>query len=327
MKNTKVLVTGANGMLATHIIQQLLEEGYEVRGMLRDPEKFQLGKQPALELVKGDVLDREAVGFAVRGMDHIIHAAAITSPGLLTYEPYRKVNVEGTLNLLKAASGHELKKFIYVGSANAMGHGDEHHPGNESTPVKVPFSKSMYAQSKLEAQKVAFSFCDKMEVIAVNPTFMLGSYDAKPGSGRIVLMAFSKNLLFYPPGGKNFVNTKDVAKGTLAALEKGKNGEAYLLAGENMSYHEFFRLLDKKKQKHTSFVKIPKFLLMGAGYLALIPRTLQISTEVSPVNMKILTVKNYYDNSKARTELGVNFRSIEEGVEEAIRWFRQQEYI
>lgn len=323
-KKGKVLVTGANGALATHVIRELLEEGYAVRGMLRNKAKFQLQSHPDLELIEGDILNAEAVEAAVMGCDFLIHSAAVTSPNLSSYEDYRRPNVSGTINLLKAAKKYQLNKFVFVGSANSVGYGSKQEPGNENTGMKPPFTDALYAKSKLEAQNKVLSFSDKIPVVVVNPSFMIGAHDAKPGSGRIVLMGYNKRVVFHPSGGKNFVNTKDVAKGALAALEKGQNGRVYLMTGENLSYREFFEKLNARSTKNGRLIKIPEMLLKSAGYISLLPRKLKIRTEFSPVNMKILTIANYYDNSRARKELGVEFRPVEEGINEAIDWFKKE---
>lgn len=321
----KVLVTGANGMLATHTIRELVSQGFQVRGLLRDQEKFQLKNNPSVELMEGDIRDREAVETAVQGCYYLIHIAALTSPALLHYKQYHEVNVTGTLNLLRAASQAGVRRTIYVGSANAIGHGNRAEPGKEDHAVKEPFSSSHYAKSKLEGQLLALSFRERMEVVVLNPTFMIGGYDGNLGSGRIIQMALKKRIIFYPAGGKNFVNTEDVAKGIFQALTTGKSGEIYLMGGENLSYEEFFRKLKAKVPGRKLLVRIPAPLLLVLGYFSEIPRMLGISTDLSLVNMRILNARNYYDNSKARKELGITFHPIDKGMEQAIQWFSRQQ--
>lgn len=320
----KVLVTGANGMLATHTIIQLLEEGYRVKALLRKKEKYQLDPHPSVELVTGDILNKKAVEEAMAGCDALVHAAALTAPNIPNYDPYFKVNVVGTRNLMETAVRHHLKRVVYVSSANTIGHGDLLNPGKEGEEVKPPFRKSFYARSKKEAEELVKSFSKKIHTVVVNPSFMIGAYDAGPGSGRIVLMGYNKRVAFYPPGGKNFVNTKDVASGIISALKKGANGKNYLLTGENLTYREFFDKMRGEADRKTLLVRIPPAGLLGMGYLAKIPQLLRIPTSFSLANMKILCAHNYYNNARAKRELDIHFSPVEEGIREAADFFKSR---
>jgi nucleoside-diphosphate-sugar epimerase len=316
-----VLITGANGLLATHVIMELLAQGYQVKGLLRDNQRFQLGEHPHLVLIQGDFTHPPTIREAVRNCDFVIHAAALTNQNLIDYAPYQRVNVEAVKEIMKASIKEGVKKVVHVSSANAFGFGTKEHPGDETRLIRKPFSESLYANSKLEGQQLALSFKDQIEVTVVNPTFMLGAYDAKPGSGRILLMGFPRKILFYPPGGKNFVDVGDVATGVLKALKQGNNGEAYLLGGENLSYLEFFKKLSHITHQRPLYIRIPKGILLLVGLIGSILRTLGIATQLSLNNMKILCINNFYSNHKASGELGLEFKPIDNGIEEGIAWF------
>ncbi|MFO7999601.1 MAG: NAD-dependent epimerase/dehydratase family protein [Marinilabilia sp.] len=322
-----VLVTGANGLLATNVIMELLTNGYKVRGLLRNRNKFMAPGHKNLEIREGDISDPRALDDHTQGVEHIIHVAAITAHHLTNYTTYRQVNAEATEQLLKAGLNHGVKKFLYVSSANAFGFGDLARPGNETTPIRPPFSGSFYAQSKLEGQQRVMKYSDKLHVTVVNPTFMIGPYDGKPSSGQIIRMGYRKKIIFCPPGGKNFVNATDAAKGVVAALEKGKNGEAYLLAGENLTYKEFFRKMSDITSNRAVYITLPAFVLYLAGYIGNILQKSGIKTPLSLTNMKMLCVRNFYSNHKARKELNLEFGDIEEGIRQAIRWFKQNKML
>ncbi|MDT0643903.1 NAD-dependent epimerase/dehydratase family protein [Zunongwangia sp. F363] len=319
----KVLITGANGLLATNTIKLFLEKGHTVTGLIRSKEKFLLPSQPGLELFEADILDYPRVQEAVKSCDAVIHIAALTSQDIPDYEAYKDINVHGAENIIKAAIARQVKKFIYVSSANSMGYGSLENPGTENSPAKAPFTKAFYARSKMEAEEKLLSFSEEIEVIRVNPTFMLGPYDGKPSSGQIILMGFNKKMIFYPPGGKNFVDVRDVAGGILKALKNGKNREAYLMANENMSYEKFFELLQLKSQRKSFLMlKVPKIALLAAGYLGDLLRFFRIKTDLSSVNMKILCVSNYYSNQKSKRELGMKYHPVETAVDDAVAWFK-----
>lgn len=322
-----VLVTGANGLLATNIIIKLLERGYHVKGLLRNREKFQYPGHPNLELIESDITNSLSVKKALPGCHSVIHVAALTAQTFLRYDAYNKVNVQATEELIKLAIDAKIIRFIYVSSANAFGYGSKENPGNETTSMKAPFTSSFYARSKQEGQKRVLSYRDKIEVVVVNPTFMLGAYDGKPSSGQIILMGYHKRIIFHPSGGKNFVHVADVAKGTIQALENGPAGEAYLMANENLSYREFFRQLAEVTHRKPILIPLPKFLLIAVGYIGDTLRFIGYPVSFSSVNMRSLCVHNYYSNKKAREQLGMNFRPVKQAITEAIEWFRSKDML
>ncbi len=317
-----VLVTGANGLLATNIILVLLARGYRVKGLIRDASRFLLPPHDRLELVVGDITDPVSLVSATEDCDYIIHCAATTDQTLLRYEDYHRINAKGTENVIHAALTHAVKRMVYVGTANTFGYGTLQAPGTETLPPSAPFHRAWYAKSKLEGQHVLLASSDRLSVSIVSPTFMIGPYDGKPSSGAIIQMGYNKRLVFHPPGGKNFVNVEDAANGVVDVLERGVHREAYLLAGENLTYREFFRKLAHRTNQRTLFIQVPRLVLLGAGYVGDVLRHLGLKTALSSTNMKILCVRNYYSNEKVRKELGTVFHPIERGIDKAIDWFK-----
>lgn len=320
----KVLVTGANGLLATNVIIELLARGYTVRGFLRNKRNFKYREKAGLELFEGDITNEADIEAGLTGCHAVIHAAAMTDQGLGNSKAYHPVNVEATKSLLDVSIRHDIKRFVYVGTANAFGYGSGAEPGYENKPVFGPFVKSGYVISKLKAQEIVLSSKGNMEVVVVNPTFMLGSFDSKPGSGRIILMGYNKKFIFYPPGGKNFVHASDVAKGIVAALKTGRDRESYLLAGENLSYREFFKTLVSVADKKTILIRIPLFVLMMAGVIGDLLQKTGKKSEFSSTNMKILSISNFYSNEKSKNELGITYRPVANAIRDAVKWFKEE---
>ncbi|WP_010663687.1 NAD-dependent epimerase/dehydratase family protein [Marinilabilia salmonicolor] len=319
----KVLVTGANGLLATNVIRYLLISGYEVCGLLRNPSKYNGPRHQKLSLITGDITNPIQIEEILSDCNYVIHVAALTSQSFPDYKKYEEVNVTATRNLLKLSVRNKVEKFVFVSSANAFGYGTRKIPGTEETPIKPPFSKSFYARSKAEAQEEVLKFQNQIAISVVNPTFIIGPYDAKPGSGQIILMGHRKKIIFAPPGGKNFVNATDAAKGVVAAMERGKNGQAYLLAGENLTFRGFFRKLAQIEKRHPLIITIPPFFLNTAGLFGELLRFLKINTQLSITNTKMLCVNNFYTSTKVKKELEISFNGIEKGIKECLAWFRE----
>jgi nucleoside-diphosphate-sugar epimerase len=320
---SKVLVTGANGLLATNVIAELLKKGYFVRGLLRNTDKYKGPQNQKLELVTGDITNPIQMEEVLDNCKFVIHVAALTSQSIPLYATYKAVNVDATESLIQLAIKKGIDKFVFVSSANAFGYGTLEHPGTEEEPFKPPFSRSYYAISKAEAQKKVLGYKNQIPVSVVNPTFMIGPYDGKPGSGKIIMMGHKKRVIFSPPGGKNFINAIDAAQGVVAALEKGKNGQAYLLAGENLTYRDFFQKLSRVEKTHPIIVTIPPLILNAAGYLGNLLRLININTQLSSTNTKMLCINNFYSSAKAKKELEAEFKNIEIGIKSCLEWFME----
>ncbi|PWN67416.1 NAD-dependent epimerase/dehydratase family protein [Chryseobacterium oncorhynchi] len=317
MKN--VFVTGATGLLGTNVIIKLLKDGYTVIALVRKKSNYVGEENENLKLVEAEL--SSDLSLFLKETDCVIHIAAETRQDLLSYNDYRKVNYEMTANLITQAEACGVKRFLFISSANTLGYGDEKQLGNEDKEQKYPFTKIYYAQSKLEAENFLLQNHKNIDVIILNPTFMIGAYDTKPSSGKLIFWAWKKKLVFYPKGGKNFVHVEDAANGVVAAIGKGKNGERYLLANENLSYREFFKKINEITDQHPVMIPIPNRFLSCIGLIGDSLRILKIKTSLSTSNMKALQICNYYSNQKSVENLDIQYRSIDNAIEEAVQYF------
>ncbi len=297
-KNT-VLVTGANGMLAANIIERLLHEGYAVVGTLRRGKSYPGERSGRLKIVEADFKDASAMGSLVSGCGRVIHVAAMTSQSCPDYEQYRKVNAEASRRLAEIAAGSGVERFVYVSTANTIGFGSD-----ESQPMRYPFSESFYARSKKEAEDALLPLADRMDIVVVNPTFMIGKYGSGKGSNRVFSMVKKSPVLVCPSGGKNVIDVAEAARGMVMAMEGGRNGEKYLICGENYTYEELFRAIAAHQGRRRCFLRLPDFLLKAAGALGDLLARCGMKVEFGSVNMKILMIKNYYDTDKAFRDFG-----------------------
>jgi len=326
--NKKVLVTGANSLLGTNTILALLGQGYKVRGMLRNRSSFMAPPHNDLELFQGSFTNPEELESAVESCNFVIHTAAITDQDLLKFSDYENVNIKAVRLIAEVCRKSAIKKMIFVGSANACGHGSPEESGTEITPPVWPFTGSYYAQSKIKAQEIILDAArDKSptEFLVINPGFMLGPWDSKPSSGRIVKMYLNRKIIFCPPGGKSFVHVRDVAQAIVQALEKAKNGQVYLLTGENLSYKAFFEKLNALTGRKKPVLILPKWLLLSAGKLGDLLRCMKIRTSLSGINTHVLCEHVWYSNQKTEKELGVKFTPIDKTLQDTLLWFEKQE--
>ena len=317
-----VFVTGINGLLGTNLVNLLLKSGFRVKGLIRNPETYKGCKSEHLSLICGTLFDDFTK--VLSDVDYLVHIAAATSQNILSEAYYWKVNSNATKQLYQASIRCKVKKFIFVSTANTIGYGSITNPGIEEAVRRNPFDESIYAQSKKSAENYILTRNNKMETIVVNPTFMLGAYDTKPSSGKILLMAWKRKIVFYPPGGKNFVHVEDVAKGILTAMEKGRNKEKYLLSNDNLTYGDFFMRVNQVCRQKPLMIKVPKWILIMVGYVGDALRRLNVATSISSLNMRILCVNNFYSNSKSKSELDIHYQSTEKAIADAVNYFATQ---
>lgn len=322
--NERVFVTGANGLLGTNTIIELLNEGYYVTGFLRNKISYVGNQHENLELIEGNFLRRNDINRALVNCKYVIHTAAITDPKLIRYNKYEEVNVQGTKNIIEIAIKNNVERVVFVSTATVFGFGTLNSLGNESKPIKYPFNKSLYTKSKKEAQDYVLTKKDEIDIVVVNPSFIIGTYDSKPSSGKIIQMALQNKIVICPPGGKNFVCVKDVSKGIIKVLKKGVNGEAYLLTSQNMTFKNFFKLIRKRTKSKFIILQMPEFIFLLLGYIGSLFRYFGFKTHFSIENMITICLTTYYSNNKSKSHLGLTFYPIENAIDEAVDWFAKK---
>jgi nucleoside-diphosphate-sugar epimerase len=263
---------------------------------------------------------------AASGCGGVIHLAANTSQHFQPYARYAEVNVEGTRLVIGAAVRQGVRRFVYVSSANTLGYGSLELPGTETDRIRYPFTRSRYATSKLAAEALVLRTARacRMEVVVVNPCFLIGAYDSKPGSGRILLRALGRRLVWTPPGGKNFIGARDAAKAIIRALSDGEAEQRYLLGADNLSYLDFYRRVRGVTRERFGIVVIPAPVLKAIGVIGSLLAHAGFPNAFHLNNMRILCVKNYYSANKAGVHLNLSPAPIEVAIAEATAWFRHQ---
>jgi dihydroflavonol-4-reductase len=320
----KVLVTGANGLLGSHVVRELLKREYPVRVLVRLQSNLMALNGLKVEYFYGSITDSEDVQKAVKGCTHVIHSAAraVHSPSQL--DAYREVNIESTGYVIDACIKESIQRLVYVSTANCIGNGTKANPGTEERPFVPWFRGSGYACSKLLAQQMVLAGVESgsIDAVVVNPTFIIGSFPGTSGTSKLLSFVLFKKVAFYPFGGKNFVDADAAAAGTVSAIEKGRKGECYLIAGENHTYREFLKLVAKEAGHHVILLPVPVVLLKLAGMAgSFIERIFKIPVLLTYVNARMLCSENYYSPEKAIRELNMPLISTVEAVRKALPSF------
>ena len=325
----KVLVTGADGLLGSNLVRELLSLNYEVRVFLHPASKSKTLDGLPIERVKGDLTSVADVEAAVNGCECVFHVAASTAMWPPRDPKITAVNVGGTTNVMDAMERCGVRRLVHVGSASSIGYGTMEAPGNEETPYKYANFGLAYFDSKLKAQKLVMQRVrdGRLDAVVVNPTFMFGPYDSGPSSGKMIVKFAAMKPPFYPPGGRCFVHAADVAKGMVSALEKGRAGECYILGNRNMTMKEIFGVIAKVVGGRAPEIGIPEPLMLAAGAAGtLFGEITKRAPEVNFEMARSSCVGAYYTAAKAVRELSLPQTPVETAVEDSWRWLVDNGY-
>ena len=318
----RVLITGGNGLLGHNTILRLLSEGHIVHAIVRKADSI-LVEHDNLHIFEGNFIDYDSLLSASNGCEAIIHIAAATDMSLL-YSQFEAVNVGGSRNVIAVARALGIKRLVYVSTLNTIGYGTPERLADESCSMQYPFTHAYYAITKAMAENLFLEEAkyDGRHVVIINPGFMLGEYDTKPSSGQLLLMAYRKPIMVVPRGGKCFVHVKDVASAVVNALTLGQNAEKYIVGAHNRTLVEFYKLQKKVCGYRQLLIPIPCWLTNLVGFVGDGLRKIGIRTQVCSMNTKQLCVREYYSNTKAKTELKMSETPLERAISDSICWLK-----
>lgn len=321
------LVTGATGLVGNNMVRRLLAEGVAVRVLARQNADPRPLAGLDVEIAHGDVRDRDAVARAVDGTTLVIHAAGYVHIGWSGEETARAINVEGTRNLAEAARARGVR-FVHVSSLDALGIATRARPGDEdSAPhggVLCP-----YVVTKREAERVVLDFsAHGLDARIVNPGFVVGPFDWKPSSGRMLLQVAKGWGLFAPLGANSYCDVRDVASGILAAVRRGKPGRRYILGGEVLTYFQAWRVFAEVTGGTPPVFPVGLMMRTAAGYCGdLVGKLTGREPDVNSAATAISAQTRNFSNARAREELGYAPRPLREAAADAWAWFRQNGYV
>jgi len=240
MSGHKILVTGATGLVGGNLARMLVQErGEQVKVLVRAGANTVALDDLDIEQVQGDLTDPASLALAMQGCDRVYHSAALVSMWNGHLEQMRRVNAGGTVNVLQAAMDAGVQRVVHVSTNGVIGMGTREAPADETAPFDPAAYGTAYSVTKREAHDAALDFAARgLDVVIGCPTYMFGPWDIKPSSGTLIIESARGKLKLYPPGGNNIVPVADVCRGLVLACERGRTGEAYLLASQdgNLSY-------------------------------------------------------------------------------------------
>ncbi len=320
-----VLVTGATGFLGGHLLPLLLAAGTPVRALVRR-EAPALAEQ-GVELVRGEVESEGALREALSGVRRVFHLAGRVSRDPEAASELQRLHGEGTRRLAAVARREGVERIVLVSTSGTIAVSSEPEPDCDET-AGTPIERIggwPYYRSKWLQEAALLEAASDFEVVIVNPSLLLGPGDERLSSTGDVLRFLSGQVQVIPPGGLNFVDVRDAAAGTSAAMSRGRAGERYLLGGHNWSFAEFFAQLGEISGVRPSRFRLPRGLYTaGALFGEELARQLGREPAVDRISREMAGCYWYFRSDKAARELGHAPREARVTLLETVRWLRDR---
>ncbi len=319
------LVTGSTGFIGSHLVRRLLDADERVRVLVRNPAKLaDVGLDADadnLQVVSGDLLNPETFPAALDGISHVHHIAGVISLHRRDRQKMFDMNVATTRNLFEAAAAAPVERIVYLASIFALAGGDW-TPATEESPWRLDGFPVPYVQAKREAELYARDCVERgLPIVFVYPTFCYGPGDVYESSSELVLGFLRGKVRAYVNGGHNAMDVRDAAAGLIRGMDAGKVGERYLIGGENATFEQLFARLSQITGRRAPRVKLPAGVARVAGKLAEGVRKDPLLTE----QLALMSARHwYYDDGKARSELGHTSRPLDETLRDTIDWFAER---
>jgi dihydroflavonol-4-reductase len=321
-----VAVTGATGFIGSAVVRQLLAQKRSVRCLVEPGANARNLDDLPVDRVECDVTDFQAMRRALDGCESLYHLAAIYKTWLPDDELIYRVNVEGTVTTLLAAEKARLRRVVYTSSIAAVGLSHDGGLADETTTFNLFDVANPYILTKWQSERVALRFAESgLPLVVVNPAFPFGPRDIAPTpTGAIVLGVLRRQYPASTPGGICTIDVDDCAAGHLLAEEKGRVGERYILGNENVTMKEFFELVARIGNVPAPRVELPGSVVAGValGFELWADHVTHKEPPMTYRSVKYAQRRAFFSNAKAKRELGLPTRPLEETVRRAVDWFK-----
>jgi len=326
----KAFVTGATGFLGSHVARVLADQGADLRLLVRSTSNLKNLTGLKADTATGDLRDAASLEKAISGCDTVFHVAAdyrlwVRDPN----EMYRS-NVGGTRSLLEAARKNGVRRVVYTSSVATIGFKSDGQPADEDSPVSLSDMIGHYKRSKFMAEQLAMEAGRSgIQVVTVNPTTPVGEQDVKPTpTGRIVVDFLKRKFPAYVETGLNLVDVRECAQGHVAALEKGRTGERYILGGEDLTLKQILDKLGQITGLPSPKIKLPYLFAFAAGVVdeAVTGILLRREPRATVDTVRMGKKKMFASSAKAERELGWKIVPVDGALRHAADWFRANGY-
>jgi dihydroflavonol-4-reductase len=329
---SRVLVTGANGFLGSWLCQRLLSDGHEVFAVVRkgsDLSEIQHISDSKFKLIHGEITNLESLEKAYSETNNVnatFHLAGLVSYKATDRDKMHLVNVTGTENVISCVKKLSSHKLIHVSSVVSIGAGfSAQQILDENSEYNLTEKNFGYFETKKLAEEKVKAACLKSEIdaVIVNPSTIYGAGDAKKGSRKTQVKVAQGKFPFYPPGGVNVVSVEDVCQGIISAWNKGRNGERYILASENLLIKDVFEIIANVAKVKAPQFGLPKSALLTLGWLGDLMAQLGLASSLSLENAEVACLYHWFSHAKATKELDFKPQPSHLAIEKSVLWMKQ----
>jgi dihydroflavonol-4-reductase len=314
----RIFVTGGNGFIGSVVVRKLVERGYAVRCLVRPTSNTQRIDRLPVEQVVGDVRDAPSLVSGMAGCDGVIHLAGLSSWSDLNSPLMDEIVVGGTHNVLDAARRAGGLRTVVISTSVAVNGTAAPVVQDETSQLALPPGGFVYSRAKARAEAVCrAAAADGLPTVIVNPGEVFGPDDTDLITACNLVDFAKSSPVLVCHGGTSVVHVDDVADGIIAALERGRPGERYILAGDNLTIRQLAELTITLLGQHKPILSAPNRLIR---WLAAAATALRLPLPFNPAVLPYATRYWFMDNTRARTELGVSFRSARETLEPTLAW-------
>ncbi len=321
----KLLVTGATGFLGEHVCRELAARGHTVRGLARS--RSGVLEELGAEFVRGDILEDAHLDRALDGVAAVFHLAGAVSRDPDDAQRMMRLHVDGTRRVLERMAAAGVRRMILASTSGTIGVSKREEILDESAPYAEQIVAGWpYYASKIYQERLAFEHGTRLgiEVIAINPSLLLGPGDRRLSSTGDVRKFLKRQIPSIPSGGINFVDARDAAAATAEALERGRAGERYLLGGPNWTMKEFFERLGRVANIAPPRLKLPaRWSEWGAGVVEELYRWRGKEPPVDRISVEMASCYWWIDSSKASKELGFAPRDPQLTLVDTVHYLRR----
>jgi dihydroflavonol-4-reductase len=326
----RAFVTGGTGFIGGAVVRRLVEAGHEVRALVRPGSDTGQLYGLAVEQVPGSLADADSLEKCVAGCEWVFHLAALYSYWGHGWDDFYQTNVEGTRRVLEAAVRSGVERVVYTSSIATLGvHGD-HTPATEETFGSLANRVGPYQRSKFMAEELAREYVGRgLPVVIVNPSTPVGVGDHKPTpTGQIVVDFLNGRMFGYVDTGLNIIDVEDVAAGHLAAAERGRVGERYILGGENLTLRQVLDLLADITGRSRVRLRIPHSVALAWSYVdvALARLNPRHTPAATPEKVRLSRRYEFFESRKAQRELNLPQTPAREALRKSVAWYRAHGY-
>src|SRR5216684_7565714 len=317
-------VTGATGFVGSHVACALADNGADLRLLVRPNSNLKNIQDLKADLFTGDLRDPASLEKGIAGCEVIFHVAADYRLWVRDPEEMYRANVEGTRAILEAARKNNIRRVVYTSSVATMGFTRD-SVADEASPVSLANMIGPYKRSKFMAEQVAIEAAHSgLDVVIVNPSTPVGERDIKPTpSGRIVVDFLKRKFPAYVDTGLNLVDVKECARGHLAALEKGRSGERYILGGENLTLKQILDKLAALTGLPSPTIRVPYIVALATGVVdeVVTGRILGREPRATIDAVRMGRKKMFVSSAKAERALGWKIVPVDDALRRAVDWF------